>query len=65
MAGTFCSIIPSSLPAIQNLQHLGDDFRGKHRMPSIIRMQATEHAVLHREGAGDGGAEVDEGEFFV
>ena len=55
----------TSLPTTQDRQHLRNNFGGKHRMPSVIRMQTTEHAVLHRERSGDGGAEVDEGDFFV
>ena len=59
------SSAPTSLPTIQYSQHLWDDFGGEEGVAAIIRMQATQHAILHRQRSGDGGAEVDEGEFFV
>lgn len=34
-------------------------------MAAVVGVEAAEEAVFGGEGAGDGGAEVDEGEFFV
>ncbi len=54
-----------SLPAIQNRQHLRDDFGGEEGVAAVVGVEPAEEAVFGGEGAGDGGAEVDEGEFFV
>ncbi len=34
-------------------------------MAAVVGVEAAEEAVFGGEGSGDGGAEVDEGEFFV
>lgn len=56
---------PASLPTTQNPQHLRDDFGGEEGVAAVVGVEAAEEAVFGGEGSGDGGAEVDEGEFFV
>jgi len=53
------------LSPTQYPQLLRNNLRRKHGMPSVIRMQATQHAVLRSQRFGHARSEINEDELLL